>query len=441
MSILARIMQLGPTIDGIYGSPPTSTPEPEPERVIEELSADTDIEALLGSLDNDPAVIAAREAKAKADAAAAVGDTGDKGDTGDTSGTGINGTSTASTITGSQEPTGKEVVSTQTIIKNGRIVFQTIYSDGTIEELDRGPSDPGVTDPPPPAPVPGDPQERFNAREFAQANYSYLGEELLETFIGEYNSNGGDVDEALSTMRGTQAYKDKFPGIFREDGTTLRFSTETPELDYIKMKEDYFNALEDYNLNPSYFEDKITQLFENDVDPQTFGTRLDTAYTSLFNQFDAVKQYYVENYPGQFPTTDDISDEAIFASFISEDVSADIISQRVKVSQIGGAFKEEDFAVSAQQAQRLVSAGLSGTGAQQLAARAETQLPRLQRLARRFTGREDIFGLSEFIESEVFGEGVAAQVREKLEAEQATVFTREGGAAQTQAGVTGLVEQ
>jgi hypothetical protein len=436
--ILGRILQLGPRIDGIYGSPPRSTPEPEPERVIEELSVDTDFEALRASLDNDPAVIAAREAKAKADAAAAVGDTGDKGDT---SGTGINGTSTASTITGSQEPTGKKETSRSTIIKNGRLVLQIIYDNGTTDEIDLGPSDPGVPNPPPPAPVPGDPQEQFNAREFAQANYSYLGEELLETFIGEYNSNGGDVDEALRTMRGTQAYKDKFPGIFREDGKTLRFSTETPELDYIKMKEDYFNALEDYNLNPSYFEDKITQLFENDVDPGTFGTRLETAYTSLFNQFDAVKQYYVENYPAQFPTTDDISDEAIFASFISEDVSADIISQRVKVSQIGGAFKEEDFAVSAQQAQRLVSAGLTGTGAQQLAARAETQLPRLQRLARRFTGREDIFGLSEFIESEVFGEGVAAQVRERLEAEQATVFTREGGAAQTQAGVTGLVEQ
>ena len=182
-------------------------------------------------------------------------------------------------------------------------------------------------------------------------------------------------------------------------------------------------------------------MFDNDVDPGTFATRLDTAYTSLFNQFDAVKQYYVENYPGQFPTTDDISDEAIFASFISEDVSADIISQRVSVSQIGGAFKEEDFAVSAQQAQRLVSAGLSGTGAQQIAQRAEASLPRIQRLARRFTGREDIFGLSEFIESEVFGEGVSAQVRERLEAEQATAFTREGGAAQTQVGVTGLVEQ
>ena len=421
MSILARIMQLDPRIG--------------PGRLQTELSADMDISAVREQAAQSAAVVAQREQEARlaalaeeeAESAAVVQDPDPVDPPTDPD--------------PDPEPTGRTVQSTQTIIKNGRIVFQTIYSDGTIEEQDLGPSDPGVSDPPPPAPVTGEPQEQFNAREFAQANYSYLGEELLETFIGEYNSNGGDVDEALRTMRGTQAYKDKFPGIFREDGTTLRFTTETPELDYIKMKEDYFNALEDYNLNPNYFEDKITQLFDNDVDPQTFATRLDTAYTSLFNQFDAVKQYYVENYPGQFPTTDDISDEAIFASFISEDVSADIISQRVKVSQIGGAFKEEEFAVSAQQAQRLVSAGLSSTGAQQIAQRAEASLPRLQRLARRFTGREDIFGLSEFIESEVFGEGVAAQVRERLEAEQATAFTREGGAAQTQAGVTGLVEQ
>jgi hypothetical protein len=287
----------------------------------------------------------------------------------------------------------------------------------------------------------GDDPEPFNAREFAQTNYSFLGNELLEVFISEYETNGGDVDESLRVMRETEAYKRKFPGIFREDGTTLRFTTATPELDYIKMKEDYFNALEDYNLNPNYFEDKVTDLFLNDVDPKTFETRLDTAYTSLFNQFDAVKAYYVENYPAQFPTTEDITDEAIFASFISEDVSSDIISQRVNVSQIGGAFKREGLTLSAQEAQRFLSAGLSGIGAQRTAQRAAASLPRLQRLAQRFTGREDIFGLSEFIESEVFGEGVSQQVRERLEAEQATVFTREGGAAATQAGITGLVEQ
>jgi hypothetical protein len=345
--------------------------------------------------------------------------------------------------------TSNNVTSDETVIENGRLLVYSITRDSNGNVVSRtflkdlGPSGGGgggggggeV------APVPGDPVEKFNVKEFAQANYGFLGQELLDFFIDEYNVNGGDADEALRGMRTTQAYKDKFPGIFRDDGTTLRIESDTPELDYIKIKEDYKTYLADYNLNPDYFEDQMTSLFENDVAPSTFANRLDTAYTSLFTQFDAVKQYYVENYPGVFPTTDDLTDEAIFASFISEDISSDIIEQRVKVSQIGGAFKEEDLTISADQAQRLVSAGLSGTGAQQIAQRAEARLPRLQRLAKRFTGREDIFGLSEFIESEVFGEGTAAQLEERLEAEQASVFTRAEGAATTQAGVTGLIEQ
>ena len=304
----------------------------------------------------------------------------------------------------------------------------------------------GDDQPPPPVipgttEVPGDETEEFDAREYANTNYEWLGDELIEIFLEEYNSNGGDDEEAIRVLRTTQAYKDKFRGIFRDDGKTLRIEGNQPERQYIKIKEDYKNLLADYNLNPNYFEDKIETLFRNDVSPKTFETRLSVAYNTLFPQFEAVKTYYVNNYPNIFPSTEDITDEAIFASFIDEDVSADIINQRVNVAQIGGAFLEQDFAISTEQAQRLVSAGLTGQGAQRIAARAETQLPRLQKLARRFTGREDIFGLSEFIEAEVFGSGVAERVREKLEAEQATVFTREGGAAVTQQGVTGLVEQ
>jgi hypothetical protein len=305
---------------------------------------------------------------------------------------------------------------------------------------------PGQDDPPPDVVIPGSievpgaPVEEFDAKAFAELNYSWLSPQLMDTFLQEYNTNGGDSDEAIRSVRTTQAYRDEFPGIFREDGTTLRIETATPELDYIKMKEDYSNLLADYNLNPNYFEDQVTTLFENDVSPYVFEQRLSVAYNSLFNQFESVKQYYVENYPNTFTSVEDISDEAIFASFISEDVSKDIIDKRISVSQIGGAFKEQDFAIDATQAQRLISAGLTGTGAQQLAARAESQLPRLKQLAKRFTGREDIFGLSEFIESEVFGEGVSEQLRERLEAEQRTVFTREGGAARTQEGLTGLVE-
>lgn len=343
--------------------------------------------------------------------------------------------------------TSNNITSDETVLENGRLILYSITRDANGNVVSRtflkdlGPTDGGGSGGGEAPPVAGDPVEKFNVKEFAQANYGFLGQELLDLFIDEYNVNGGDADEALRGMRTTQAYKDRFPGIFRDDGTTLRIESNTPELDYIKIKEDYRTYLEDYNLNPDYFENQMTELFTNDVDPSTFANRLDTAYTSLFTQFDAVKQYYVQNYPGIFPSTDDLTDEAIFASFISEDISSDIIEQRVKVSQIGGAFGEEDLTISADQAQRLVSAGLSGTGAQQIAQRAEARLPRLQRLAKRFTGREDIFGLSEFIESEVFGEGTAAQLEERLEAEQASVFTRAEGAAATQAGVTGLVEQ
>ena len=306
---------------------------------------------------------------------------------------------------------------------------------------EEGPPTPPPPGQPPMVQEPGDEQEAFDARSWAQESYPWLKGQLLETFLDVYDTNGGDVQDALRNLRSTEDYKNEFQGIFRDDGKTLRFEGDQPELQYIKMKEDFSGLLEQYNLNPSYFDDKITQLFENDVDPTKFERRLSVAYNTLFPQFDAVKQYYVQNYPAVFPTTEDITDEAIFASFIDEDVSADIISQRINVSQIGGAFQEQDFAISKEQAQRLVSAGLTGTGAQQLAQRAEASLGRLQRISQRFTGREDIFGLSEFIESEVFGEGVSQRLRERLEAEQATVFTGEGGAAATQEGLTGLVEQ
>ena len=119
-----------------------------------------------------------------------------------------------------------------------------------------------------------------------------------------------------------------------------------------------------------------------------------------------------------------------------------LYKQRVNVSQIGGAFLEQDFAISQEQAQRLVSAGLTGQGAQRLAARAETQLPRLQRLARRFTGREDTFGLSEFIEIRSIRCRCCRSNKRKTRSRTSKQsFTREGGAAATQAGVTGLVEQ
>ena len=311
-------------------------------------------------------------------------------------------------------------------------------------------SDPEIQPPPPSSPPPpgvptfnvasGDPVEKFDIREYAELNYSWMNEELMNNFLEIYNSNGGEADDAIRELRTTQAYKDEFPGIFRDDGKTLRLEGPTPELDYITNVEAYKNYLADYNLNPDFFENKIVQLFENDVAPRELQERLDTAYTLLFPQFDAVKRYYVENYPNVAQTTDDISNEAIFASFLDEDISRDIIERRITVSQIGGAFGEQDVDITLSQAQRLISAGVSSTLAQQLAARAETQIPRLQRLARKYRGNENIFGTSEFLEAEVFADSEAQRLQEQLEAEEESLFSATGGSAIGETGVIGLEE-
>ena len=306
------------------------------------------------------------------------------------------------------------------------------------------PPSPGSGDPLPSAPTfnvaSGDPVEKFDIREYAELNYSWMNEELMNNFLEIYNSNGGEADDAIRELRTTQAYKDEFPGIFRDDGKTLRLEGQTPELDYITNVEAYKNYLADYNLNPDFFENKIVQLFENDVAPRELQERLDTAYTLLFPQFDAVKRYYVENYPNVAQTTDDISNEAIFASFLDEDISRDIIERRITVSQIGGAFGEQDVDITLSQAQRLISAGVSSTLAQQLAARAETQIPRLQRLARKYRGNENIFGTSEFLEAEVFADSEAQRLQEQLEAEEESLFSATGGSAIGETGVIGLEE-
>ena len=306
------------------------------------------------------------------------------------------------------------------------------------------PPSPGSGNPLPSAPTfnvaSGDPVEKFDIREYAELNYSWMNEELMNNFLEIYNSNGGEADDAIRELRTTQAYKDEFPGIFRDDGKTLRLEGPTPELDYITNVEAYKNYLADYNLNPDFFENKIVQLFENDVAPRELQERLDTAYTLLFPQFDAVKRYYVENYPNVAQTTDDISNEAIFASFLDEDISRDIIERRITVSQIGGAFGEQDVDITLSQAQRLISAGVSSTLAQQLAARAETQIPRLQRLARKYRGNENIFGTSEFLEAEVFADSEAQRLQEQLEAEEESLFSATGGSAIGETGVIGLEE-
>ena len=406
--------------------------------IYEEPTVDN-IKELAAAAANDPSVIAAKaqeerlKALADAEAArlAALNNNNNNTDDDDDGPGGPGGPGGPVTIT-----------SIRQYVSNGRRMRLTIYSDGTSVEEDLGPADTGGS--PPAAPQlgenVGDPVEKFDIEEYARLNYTWMDEELLQTFLSIYNTNGGEADDAIRELRTTEKYKEEFPGIFREDGKTIRLEGATPELQYLTNVEAYRSYFADYNLNPDLFENKIVQLFKNDVAPKEVEERLSTAYNLLFPQFDAVKTFYVQNYPNVATTEDDITDEAIFASFINEDISKDIIENRVKISQIGGSFAERGVDVTLSQAQRLINAGVNSQLAQQLAAKAETNLPRLRRLAAKYRESQAVFGTSEFLEAEVFGDSEAAFLRQQLEAEEEATFSATGTTAISDSGVTGLQE-
>lgn len=410
--------------------------------IYEEPRADSNPADLRASVQNDPGVVAkrAQETRLKAIADAKALDGSGPYNYGDLS---------ISTDDGLDDDlddnTGGPVTITsiREYINNGRRMRLTIYSDGTSTEEDIGPADDGRSDPPAAPQLTeqvGDPVEKFDIEEYARLNYTWMDEELLQTFISIYNTNGGEADDAIRELRTTEKYKEEFPGIFREDGKTIRLEGATPELQYLTNVEAYRSYFADYNLNPDLFENKIVQLFEQDVAPREVEERLSTAYNLLFPQFDAVKTFYVQNYPNVATSEDQITDEAIFASFINEDISKDIIENRVKISQIGGAFAERGVDVTLSQSQRLINAGVNSQLAQQLAAKAETNLPRLRRLAAKYRESQAVFGTSEFLEAEVFADSEAAFLKQQLESEEQTIFSATGTTAISDTGVTGLQE-
>ena len=189
MSILARFLEIERRLGGGF-----DVPEPAPQ----EISADLDPAELLASVQNNPGVVANRAAQARAaEAREPV----------------IQQDDSISEPEPDPIPVptgGGNTTSDETVIENGRILVYRITRDSSGNIVSReflrdlGPERPeGTGTPRPVTAVPGDPVEQFNAREFAQTNYGLLGEELIEVFLSEYNSNGGDVDESLRAMRGT----------------------------------------------------------------------------------------------------------------------------------------------------------------------------------------------------------------------------------------------
>jgi hypothetical protein len=277
----------------------------------------------------------------------------------------------------------------------------------------------------------------------ARALLPWLPETLIQTYANSF-AETQNADIAIAEVRKSPEYAQVFPKNIRDDGT-VRLS----EQDYAAVKESFGLTLEDYGLNPEYFQDTFADLIEVGVAPNEFRARVEAARSGIVENVPAVKEYYRTNF-GM-----DLNDNQIFASIIDPAVGDAIIEGRITQAQIGGEAAARGFALSPDEAQALERAGLTQSQARQLFAQAEAEVPRLAQLTRRFqpeaveepgitpeglVERPD-YDIEEFIQAQVFGSSEERERIQRLQAQEESEFTPTTGAARRGRRVTGIVEE
>ena len=278
----------------------------------------------------------------------------------------------------------------------------------------------------------------------ARALLPWLPESLIQVYADSF-AETQNADIAIAEVRKNPEYAQVFPKNIRDDGT-VRLS----EQDYAAVKESFGLTLEDYGLNPEYFQDTFADLIEVGVAPNEFRARVEAARSGIVENVPAVKEYYRNNFGME------LNDNQIFASIIDPAVGEAIIEGRITQAQIGGEAAARGFALSPDEAQALERAGLTQSQARQLFAQAEAEVPRLATLTRRFDtepveveegvtpeGLVDRPGydIEEFIQAQVFGSAEERESIRRLEAEEQSLSTPLTGAARRGRRVLGLVEE
>lgn len=260
----------------------------------------------------------------------------------------------------------------------------------------------------------------------AQALFPYFPGNILNIILDSW-VDSGSIDLAIAQGRASEDYAKTFPGIKREDGS-LRMT----EIQYLEVKDAMKDSLRNYNLNPDIFQNEIIDAIQGDVDIQEFQGRLQFGYEQLINNRDVVLEVYRAEY-GM-----DLTEEALFAMFISPEIATSVLENQILVSQILAEAEVADITLGKSTVQDFISAGISQEQARGLFRETE-QLSGLTGVAAQ---------MGQDLSEEDIASGLAGLSPEQLgliksaEARSASQSAVQAGAATTQAGqVTGLVEQ
>ncbi len=184
--------------------------------------------------------------------------------------------------------------------------------------------------------------------------YPYYPESIIQNILDVWTDTG-EITIAISEARASDTFEKEFPGIKRPDGS-LRMT----EIEYLETKDYMADALRTYNLNPGVFGEDIAEAIAGDVSAKEFTGRLEFAYQQLVNNIPQVKEIYLAQHGL------DLTDEAIFAMFVSPELSESVLQNQVLVSQISAEAEVAGLSIGITTAQQFVQAGIDQQASRQL---------------------------------------------------------------------------
>tara|TARA_R110001606_G_scaffold101624_12_gene223112 strand:- start:2924 stop:4087 length:1164 start_codon:yes stop_codon:yes gene_type:complete len=166
-----------------------------------------------------------------------------------------------------------------------------------------------------------------------QVDYPWLAEMGLDTqFMHDVAAESSGPDEILVRLRQTPAYQARFPGLYRNDG-----STRMNEATYMQREGDYRQLLRQYGFDMGAYEnpEALVGFFSSEQDPNELGQRLET-YRKVEQASQSQKDaFYV--YAGLDVTTDDLYEAAV------DPAARQSLSDRYSQSIAAGSFDYETW--------------------------------------------------------------------------------------------------
>ena len=266
--------------------------------------------------------------------------------------------------------------------------------------------------------------ERRSAYDLLLSEFKQYGLDALVTPLKSLIEEGISPSEFTLRLRETDAYKKRFAANAQRVAKGLRALSEA---EYIGIEDQYQDVMRRYGMPESYYtkgelgiQSGFEKFLSNDVSAVELEDRIQTAQNRVVNSNPEVAKALKEFYPG-------ISNGDILAYVLDPANAIEQIKRKVTAAEIGGAAIQSGLKTGLTRAEELAAAGITKAQAQQGFQTVAEVAPRGGQLAEIYkqdpytqtTAEQEVFGIAGSVD--------AAKQRKKLTQLETAAFSASAG--------------